>query len=78
MRRMMQAVGQKLPESTPYFELNPDHPLIARLKQQPEGERFADLVEILFDQARLANGEQLAEPGRYSARLNRLLSDLLG
>ena len=32
MRRMMQAVGQKLPESTPYFELNPDHPLIAQTR----------------------------------------------
>ncbi len=76
MRRMLEAAGQNVPESKPIFELNPNHPLVKRLNGDPESRRFEDLARILFDQARLADGGELADPGAYVQRLNRLLLEL--
>ncbi len=77
MRRIMEASGQKLPESRPQFEYNPEHPLIQRLSSETDEERFAELVLVLFDQARLAGGELPQDPGAYVSRLNQLLTALL-
>lgn len=76
MRRMMEAAGQPLPESKPIFELNPEHPLIVKLDKEADEERFADLVSVLFDQATLAEGGQLQDPGQFTRRLNKLLLEL--
>ncbi len=77
MRRIMEASGQQMPDSKPYFEYNPGHPLLQRLDEEPDEDRFAELVGILFDQASLAEGGQLNDPAAYVDRLNRLLLDLL-
>jgi molecular chaperone HtpG len=76
MRRIMEASGQHVPESKPIFELNPSHPLVKKLDLEPDEERFGDLIGILFDQAALAQGRQLDNPGEYSRRLNKLLLEL--
>ena len=73
MRKIMEASGQAVPETKPIFEVNPEHPLISRLDKEPDEDRFADLVTILFGQACLAEGAQLDDPGDFSARLNKLL-----
>lgn len=73
MRKLMEAAGQAVPESKPVFEINPDHPLINRLDQEQDEERFNDLAEVLFDQANLAEGNQLEDPGAYIRRMNKLL-----
>jgi molecular chaperone HtpG len=78
MRRIMEASGQKLPESKPIFEINIEHPLIRRLDGESDEQRFSDLAGVLLDQARLAEGQQLEDPGTYSMRLNRLLLELSG
>lgn len=78
MRRIMEASGQKPPDSKPFFEINPGHPLIGKLDAEPDEDRFADLTEILFGQASLAAGGQLDDPGEFSSRLNKLLLDLIG
>ncbi|MGI9342804.1 MAG: molecular chaperone HtpG [Gammaproteobacteria bacterium] len=78
MRRIMEASGQAVPESKPVFEINIDHPLIRRLDAESDGQRFSDLSGVLFDQARLAEGQQLEDPGTYAKRLNRLLLELSG
>ena len=78
MRKIMEASGQAVPESKPIFEVNPEHPLVAKLDKEADEERFADLVSILFDQANLADGGQLEDPGEFSARLNKLLMQLTG
>lgn len=77
MRRIMEQSGQAMPEAKPYFEFNPDHPLLSRLDSEPDEDRFAELVEILFDQASLAEGGSLQDPAQYVDRLNRLLLELL-
>jgi len=76
MRRIMEAAGQSLPESKPIFELNPEHPLVKRLNDEQNDERFNDLAWVLFDQAALASGDSLKEPGAFVSRLNKLLLDL--
>ena len=77
MRRIMEATGQAAPDSKPHFEVNLTHPLVERLKDEPDEDRFGDLVSILFDQASLAEGNTVAEPGAYVQRVNKLLVDLM-
>ncbi len=76
MRRILEAAGQKVPDSKPIFELNPEHPLVKKLEQESNEERFGDLAHILFDQANLAEGAQLQDPASYVQRLNKLLLEL--
>ena len=77
MRRIMEVTGQSVPDSKPCLEVNLAHPLIARLDQEPDEDRFKDLVSIVFDQASLAEGNPVAEPGTYVQRINKLLVDLM-
>ena len=76
MRRIMEQAGQAMPESKPILELNPEHLLVKKLDQESDEDRFADLVDILFDQSTLAEGGQLDDPAAYVHRLNKLILDL--
>ncbi|KAA0875168.1 molecular chaperone HtpG [Nitrincola tapanii] len=76
MRKIMEAAGQKVPDTKPVFEVNPEHPLIQKLDQEADEDRFADLAQILLDQADLAAGGQLQDPAAYIHRLNKLLLEL--
>lgn len=76
MRKIMQAAGQTVPETKPIFELNPEHPLVTKLDKEADEDRFNDLIEVLFDQAALAEGRDLADPGSFTRRLNKLLLEL--
>ncbi|MDY7560075.1 molecular chaperone HtpG [Pseudomonas sp. 10B1] len=76
MRQILEASGQKVPDSKPIFEFNPAHPLIAKLDAEQSEERFDDLSHILFDQAALAAGDSLKDPAAYVRRLNKLLVEL--
>ncbi len=78
MRRIMEAAGQAVPDTKPHLEINPTHPLIARLDKESDEQRVGELAFVLFDQAALADGGQLADPAAYVARLNALLLELLG
>lgn len=69
--RMLKAAGQDAPESKPILEINPDHPLVQRLKY--EEAKFTDWSHILFDQATLAEGGNLADPAGFVKRLNEML-----
>lgn len=73
MRKLMQATGQAVPETKPILEINPAHPLLQRLAEQQDDTRFADLAQLIFDQASLAEGGQLEDPGAFVQRLNRIL-----
>ncbi len=78
MRHLLEAAGQKLPEVKPIFEINPSHPLVQRLSSEGDEARFEDLARVLVDQARLAEGGSLEDPGAYLRRMNRLLLELAG
>lgn len=77
MERIMKAAGQAMPASLPTFEVNSDHALIQRLKDESDDERFADLSNLLFEQALLSEGGQLEDPATFVHRLNKLLQSLL-
>jgi molecular chaperone HtpG len=73
MRRILEAAGQKVPTSKPVLEINVQHPLLQRIESTSEDAAFDDLSVLLFEQATLADGGQLAEPAAFVQRLNRLL-----
>ncbi len=72
----LEASGQKMPDSKPILEINPNHPLVERLEAQTQEASFTDLAALLCDQAALAAGESLEDPGQFVQRLNRLLLEL--
>ncbi len=76
MRQILEASGQKVPESKPVFEINPTHTLVEKLDAESNEQRFEDLSMILFDQAALAAGDSLKDPAAYVQRLNKLLVEL--
>jgi len=76
LERMLKQAGQDVMGHKPIFELNPEHPLVARLKTEAEGERFDDWVRILFDQSLLSEGGQLEDPASFVSRLNKMLMEL--
>ncbi len=71
LMRMLKAAGQNAPEAKPILEINPDHPLVQRLKY--EEAKFDDWANILFDQAVLAEGGALPDPASFVKRLNTML-----
>ena len=73
MVRLFKAAGQKVPTTKPILEINPQHTLVARLKDETDEQRFGDWTHILFDQAMLSEGEQLEDPVGFVNRLNSLL-----
>ena len=77
MQRIMEAAGQATPPTKPSFEYNAEHPLLQRLDQESDADRFAELVLVLFDQATLAEGDALPDAAAYVGRINRLLLELL-
>jgi molecular chaperone HtpG len=78
MRRILSATGQKVPESKPTLELNVEHPLVKYLESVGDEGQFKEFAQVLYEQAALAEGSQLANPAEYVQRLNRLLVRLAG
>jgi molecular chaperone HtpG len=78
LERLLKAAGHKVPETKPTLEVNPQHPLVRALKHESDEKRFADWSHILFDQAVLAEGGQLDEPGAFVKRLNKLMLEMAG
>ena len=76
MRKIMEASGQTVPETKPIFEVNPEHPLVAKLDNESDEEMFDDVITVLFGQASLSEGGSIDEPGDFSAKLNKLLLKL--
>ncbi|HED39268.1 MAG TPA: molecular chaperone HtpG [Chromatiales bacterium] len=73
MQKIMEAAGQKVPSSKPILEVNPQHPIVLRLKDEADKQRFGDITSVLFDQAMLSEGGQLDDPSAFVNRVNSLL-----
>jgi molecular chaperone HtpG len=73
LERMLKAAGQQVAGTKPILELNPEHPMVAKLKDESDETRFNDWTSILFDQALLAEGGQLEDPASYVKRINEVL-----
>ena len=69
MERIMKSMGQDIPDTKPILEINPEHPLVKKLKTKVD----KDLVKVLFDQAVLSEGGQIKEPAEFVKRMNKLM-----
>ena len=76
MRRILESAGQATPDNKRIFEINPKHPLVVKLNDETDMDRFNDLTKVLYDQSILSEGSQLEEPAAYVQRLNKLLLEL--
>lgn len=74
MRRMMEAMGQSVPEDKRILELNPDHPLIRRVAEEADEARRGEAIDLLYGQACLAEGTLPPDPARFNA----LVAGLMG
>ncbi len=70
---MLKAAGQPGPAWKPILEINPGHPVVARISGDER--RFDDWVSVLFDQALLAEGGTLDDPASFVRRVNELMLD---
>jgi len=73
MRKIMESVGQAVPDTKPFMELNPEHPVVQRLDREADEELFADLVWLVYEQSRIAEGRVLKDPSAYVRRINQLM-----
>jgi molecular chaperone HtpG len=71
LARILKAAGQPGPQWQPILEINPSHPMIARLV--PDAPDFDAWASVLFDQALLAEGGQLDDPAAFVKRINQLM-----
>lgn len=76
LQRLLKAAGQKVPTAKPIMEINPHHPIILKMKNEGDEQRFSDWAYILLDQSVLSLGEQLENPVSFVNRLNNLLTQL--
>jgi molecular chaperone HtpG len=76
LRRALEAAGQQAPAGKPVLELNVDHHLVKYLEKREDAAEFQDLALLMFEQAMLAEGAQLPDPGAFVHRLNRLWARL--
>jgi molecular chaperone HtpG len=76
LRRALEAAGQKAPSGKPVLELNVEHHLVKYLENREDAAEFNELALVIFEQAMLAEGAQLPDPGAFVQRLNRLWAQL--
>ena len=82
LERMLRQHRQLDALSKRILEVNPRHPLVARLASQigKDGASavISDVAWVLLDQARIIEGEALPDPAAFSRRLSALLEKGLG
>ena len=78
LERVLRAAGQAVPNVPLVLEINPEHPIVTRLKDETDEDRFNDWSHILFDQAMLAEGGHLDDPAGFVKRLNELMLAMTG
>ncbi|HHF5607804.1 TPA: molecular chaperone HtpG [Haemophilus influenzae] len=73
MAKLFAAAGQPVPEVKYTFELNPEHHLVKKVAEIADETEFADWVELLLEQAMLAERGSLENPAVFIKRINKLL-----
>ena len=73
MAKLFAAAGQPVPEVKYTFELNPEHHLVKKVADITDEAEFADWVELLLEQAMLAERGSLENPAAFIKRVNKLL-----
>lgn len=73
MQKLLKQAGHNIPDIDPIMEINPQHPLVMRLNDEKDEQRFSDWTHIMFDQAMLSEGGQLEDPATFVRRMNELM-----
>ena len=76
MQKLMASVGQEVPESQPIFEINAEHELVKHVADEQDDDKFGQWVNVLFEQATLAERGSLKDPASFVTRLNKLMLSL--
>jgi len=74
MQKLLKQAGHTVPDTQPILEINPEHMLVKRLRDETDSERVGDWTHILFDQAMLSEGGQLEDPVTFVKRMNDLFA----
>ena len=79
MAQMMAQMGQasEMPPIKPILQINPNHELLAKLKDSGDQNLINDAAHVLFDQAKLFDGMELDDTAEFIARMNRIMSKAL-
>ena len=78
LEQMMRAMGQEVPHAKRILEVNAGHPILRNLLEVHEKDkddpRLAEYAELLFGQAVLAEGGQLADPAAFAKGIADLMA----
>ena len=74
LARLLKQAGHDVPDTRATLEVNPSHPLLARLGAESDEEKARDLARVVHDQAVLAEGGQLEDPAGFLRRVNALIA----
>jgi len=77
LQNMLKQAGHEVPNINPTLEINPENPIIVKLKEESDEDRFADWSEIMYEQALLSEGGQLDDPASYVSRMNSMMLHLM-
>ncbi|MFB1015786.1 MAG: molecular chaperone HtpG [Alteromonadaceae bacterium] len=76
MMKLMQSVGQEVPDTLPIFEINGEHQLIKHIADEQDDDKFKEWSDVLFEQAMLAERGSLKDASGFVARINSLMLSL--
>ena len=77
MAQMGGGMGMEIPEIKPILQINPSHDLLAKLKATSDAELIGDAAFLLFDQAKLAEGQEIDDTAAFITRMNRFMTQAL-
>lgn len=79
MAQMMRQMGQggDMPLPAPILQINPKHELLEKIKDSSDVNLINDVAHLLFDQAKLFDGQELSDTAAFITRLNRVMAKAL-
>lgn len=77
MQKILKQAGHEVPNIEPILEINIEHPLVKRLSNEQDDDKFKDWSHLLFDQAMLSEGGQLEDPVAFVTSMNKLLLETM-
>ncbi len=73
MERFMIEQKQLKNKSAKILEINTKHPLVRKLIDDGKSEESMDIINVLFDQACIIEGEEISNPADFAKKLNKLI-----
>ena len=77
MMKQMGQMGEEVPPITPILQINPNHEILAKLKESGDTNLISDAAFVLLDEAKLYEGMELDDMPDFLSRLNRVMAKAL-